>query len=89
MFPPTSMSVFVACLRHVCMYVVCSPYRVDKEVQLVCKYLHAFQLKDNKVEGINRLHDSMCSMYSICSMCSMYSTVWFKETKRYRKNVTC
>ena len=65
MFLPTSTTMFV-CLFTPCMYVVCSPYKVDKEVQLVCKYLHAFELKDDKVKGINRRH------YSMCHVCSVY-----------------
>lgn len=36
----------------------CSPYEVDSDVQFVCKYLNAYDLKDNQKKGINRLYES-------------------------------
>ena len=41
---------------HVCM-VYCRPYDVDEGVQLVCKYLRAYDNRNNLKKGINKLYN--------------------------------
>ena len=38
--------------------ICCSLFEVDSDVQLVCKYLNAYDKKDDPIHGINRLYRS-------------------------------
>jgi len=39
------------------------PYDVDRSVQLVCKYLHAFDNKGNGKKGINKLYNEISKSF--------------------------
>ena len=49
--------------------ILCSPFEVDSDVQLVCKYLNAYDKKDDPIHGINRLYELPPGGYSVVIGC--------------------
>ena len=46
--------------------VLCSAFEVDSDVQLVCKYLNAYDQKDDPIHGINRLYELPPGGFMLC-----------------------
>jgi len=50
-------SITILCTHHLCISFIYRLYDVDESVQLVCKYLRAFEHRNNVKYGINKLYD--------------------------------
>ena len=75
-----------------------SPFEVDSDVQLVCKYLHAYHMKGDPVHGINRLYEQhqgglensmmQCSVYTLSSSHLMVIIFVFLPIVRMKPKTT-
>ena len=62
-------------LHRIGMYlymVYCRPYDVDEGVQLVCKYLRAYDYRSNLKKGINKLYNDNSKLLLLTFMFTIF-----------------
>ena len=62
--------------------IFCRPYDVNESVQLVCKYLRAYEHRSNVKWGINKLYDENSKLLmTSCLTCFMIFILSCSSTK--------